>query len=129
MRPAFACFDSFFARWDLRSPQLWRSAQSRCLLFPAAEGDDDEAFARALQEQEAREFQARLLAMAGFAPGEGTLLPSSASLQPQAQKRMNHSRRAGEVPEAAGEDDDEDAELEGGVDVDAMSYEVRNLES
>lgn len=101
----------------------------------AAEGDDDEAFARALQEQEAREFQARLLAMAGFVPGKSQTRKTTASLStvtPQQSSTCQHEgifRPAvlGAVSEGAdGEDDEADDEVEGdGVDVDAMSYEVR----
>jgi len=59
---------------------------------------EDERFARQLQEEEAREWQARMLALAGVVP-----------LPPGVEDAM----------ELQGDEGDE----EGGVDVDAMSYE------
>ena len=63
---------------------------------------EDEALARQLQEEEAREWSGRMLAMAGVVPAAH-----------------------GDAPMLEGEDDDGEEDEEGdiGLDVDAMSYE------
>ena len=65
---------------------------------------EDEALARQLQEEEAREWSGRMLAMAGVVPG---------------------AHGGGEAPMLEGEDEDDEEGEEGdiGLDVDAMSYE------
>lgn len=118
--------------WALSPLVPLDSLPSHARTTPGGEPDDDEAFARALQEQEAREFHARLLAMAGIVPGTRPFapfcLPSPLTGEPVWRPALRQRRclraRPGAAPEDGGDEEDEEGSEAGGVDVDAMSYEA-----